>query len=82
MSADPPQAVNTGVFAGYQNVFVMDSQFIEVLHFGLFHLDPVNNEDHRSITILQTLPTLIYLLYLLLNILVLSLQAKISTCRS
>lgn len=33
--SDPPQVVNTitGIFAGYQNVIVMDSQFIEVLHF-------------------------------------------------
>ena len=37
---------------------------------------------HRSITIFQTLLILIYLLYLLLDILVLSLQARISTCRS
>ena len=45
MSADPPQAVNTGIFAGYQNVVVMDSQFAEVLYFIIFHLDLVNNED-------------------------------------
>ena len=31
MSADPPQVVNTGIFAGYQNVLVIDSAFMEVL---------------------------------------------------
>ena len=45
MSADPPQAVNASIFAGYQNVVVMDSQFAEVLYFIIFHLDLVNNED-------------------------------------
>ncbi|KAF8348018.1 P-loop containing nucleoside triphosphate hydrolase protein [Amanita rubescens] len=35
MSADPPQVVNTGIFAGpvYQNVVIMDSQFIEINYY-------------------------------------------------
>ena len=45
MSTDPPQVVNTGIFARYQNVVVKDCQFIEVLCFTIFHLDLVNNED-------------------------------------
>jgi len=37
MLADPPQVVNTGtIFAGYQNVIVTDSQFMEVLHLSIF----------------------------------------------
>ncbi len=36
MSTDPPQVVNTGIFAGYQNVVVIDGQFVEVLHFSIF----------------------------------------------
>ena len=45
MSTDPPQVVNIGIFAGYQNVVLINSQFIEVLHF--FHLDLVNNENSQ-----------------------------------
>lgn len=44
MSADPPQVVNTGIFARYQNVAVIDSQFLEVLHFSIFHLDLIINK--------------------------------------
>ncbi len=83
MSADPPQVLNTGIFAGYQNAVVIDSQFIEVLHFSILFTWILSiMMTHRSTTIFQTLLTLIYLLYLLLNMLVLSLQVKISTCRN
>ncbi|KAF8343717.1 hypothetical protein F5887DRAFT_1283371 [Amanita rubescens] len=30
MSVDPPQVVNSSIFAGYQNVVVMDSRFTEI----------------------------------------------------
>src|SRR6266550_5548325 len=83
MSADPPQVLNTGIFAGYQNAVVIDRQFIEVLHFSILFTWILSiMMTHRSTTIFQTLLTLIYLLYLLLNMLVLSLQVKISTCRN
>ena len=45
MSIDPPQVMNTGIFAGDKNVVVMGSQFIEVLYFNFFHLNLANNED-------------------------------------
>ncbi|KAF8343235.1 hypothetical protein F5887DRAFT_1104114, partial [Amanita rubescens] len=39
MSTDPPQVANTGIFAGYENVVVMDSQFIEI---NYYLADPSN----------------------------------------
>ncbi|KAF8337247.1 P-loop containing nucleoside triphosphate hydrolase protein [Amanita rubescens] len=39
MSTDPPQVVNTGTFAGYQNVVIMDSQFMEI---NYYLADPSN----------------------------------------
>lgn len=50
MSADPPQAVNTGVFAGYQNFYFRNAQFIEVLYSSIFHPDLVNNEDSDQLS--------------------------------
>ncbi len=43
MLTDPPQVVNTSIFAGAKNVSLIDSQFIEVLGSSLFHWDPINN---------------------------------------
>lgn len=45
MSTDPPQVVNAGIFAGYKNVVLMNSQFAEVLHCSIFSLDLVNTEN-------------------------------------
>ncbi|KAF8345651.1 hypothetical protein F5887DRAFT_1190591 [Amanita rubescens] len=49
MSADPPQVVNTGNFAGYQNVAVMDSEFIEVnYNFNNIDIPPLPPVKHSS----------------------------------